>query len=163
MLLDWCNTVGPLFRRAGLFAITAAALAVVVAPQVAHGLDNLPPASELKNPAVGATLTGFFTAKTPYEFWLTCLICVFGLAVIYALLIGLRRWPDARPEDIARPIIVITVITGTLMLVTVGYNNEQIAPAFGLFGTIVGYMLGRYSQPQPDVAPPAAQPEQTRT
>jgi hypothetical protein len=34
------------------------------------------------------------------------------------------------------------------MLITVGYNNEQIAPAFGLFGTIVGYMLGRFAQPQ---------------
>lgn len=109
--------------------------------------QTLPPAPELKNPSVGANLTGFFTSKTPYEFWLTCLICLFGLAVIYALLFGLRRSASARPEEIARPIIVITVITGTLMLVTVGYNNEQIAPAFGLFGTIVGYMLGRFAQP----------------
>jgi hypothetical protein len=38
------------------------------------------------------------------------------------------------------------VITGTLILITVGYSNEQVAPAFGLFGTIVGYMLGRLSQ-----------------
>lgn len=110
--------------------------------------QQLPPPPEIRNPSIGANLTGFFTSKTPYEFWLTCLICLFGLAVVYALLFGLRRSSNARPEEIARPIIVITVITGTLMLVTVGYNNEQIAPAFGLFGTIVGYMLGRYAQPQ---------------
>jgi hypothetical protein len=47
---------------------------------------------------------------------------------------------------------VVTVIIGTLLLVTVGYNNEQIAPAFGLFGTIVGYLLGRLTQTQPSTA-----------
>jgi hypothetical protein len=29
--------------------------------------------------------------------------------------------------------------------VKAGYSNEQIAPAFGLFGTIIGYILGRLS------------------
>lgn len=71
---------------------------------------------------------------------------------------GLRRSTNARPEDIARPIIVVTVITGTLMLITVGYNNEQIAPAFGLFGTIVGYMLGRFAQPQSTAEQPPSPP-----
>jgi len=37
------------------------------------------------------------------------------------------------------------VITASLVLITVGYNTEQIAPSFGLFGTIIGYMLGRMS------------------
>ena len=46
---------------------------------------------------------------------------------------------------------VITVITGSLVLITAGYSNEQIAPAFGLFGTVIGYMLGRMSN-----VPPAA-------
>ena len=119
--------------------------------------DTLPPASALQNPSTGANLINFFSTKTPYEFWLTCLICIFGLAVIYALVLGLRRSVHTRPEDIARPIIVVTVITGTLMLITVGYNNEQIAPAFGLFGTIVGYMLGRLS---PSQASPQAPPDQ---
>ena len=72
-----------------------------------------------------------------------------GLLIISALILALRQVRDVRPEDIARPIIVVTVIIGTLILVTVGYSNEQIAPAFGLFGTIVGYMLGRLSQNQP--------------
>lgn len=110
--------------------------------------DALPAASILKNPTVGTNLKDFFSNRTPYEFWLTCLLGTFGLAIIYGLLFGLKRAPNVRSEDITRPIIVVTVITGTLMLITVGYNNEQIAPAFGLFGTIVGYMLGRISQPQ---------------
>jgi hypothetical protein len=156
MFVDWCNTISFSFKRFRLSPI-AAALTLVTLPQIAWAIDALPPPPELKNPSVGANLTGFFSSKTPYEFWLTCLICIFGLAVIYALLFGLRRSPNTRPEDIARPIIVVTVITGTLMLITVGYNNEQIAPAFGLFGTIVGYMLGRFAQPNQSSDQPSDQ------
>lgn len=124
-----------------LFSIGAAA-AQDVAP------TPLPP-----NPApTGGSLTQFFT-KTPYEFWLTCLICALGLAVIGALIPTLRRIENTRPEDIARPVIVITVIVGTLILITAGYNNEQIAPAFGLFGTIIGYMLGRFATQASGVSP----------
>jgi hypothetical protein len=112
-----------------------------------------PPAPTLPtNPASGANLAEYITAKTPYEFWLTCLICLLGFSIIVALLLVFRRADHARPDEIARPVIVITVIIGTLLLVTVGYSNEQIAPAFGLFGTIVGYMLGRLSQPSNDQA-----------
>jgi hypothetical protein len=109
--------------------------------------EPIPPPPVLQNPpSSGATLAGFFSSKTPYEFWLTCLIGILGLAIIGALIFSLRKVANARPDDIARPVIILTVITGTLILVTVGYSNEQIAPAFGLFGTIIGYMLGRFAQ-----------------
>lgn len=109
--------------------------------------ETIPPPPVLQNPSsAGATLAGFFSSKTPYEFWLTCLIGILGLAIIGALIFSLRKVANARPDDIARPVIILTVITGTLILVTVGYSNEQIAPAFGLFGTIIGYMLGRFAQ-----------------
>jgi len=49
----------------------------------------------------------------------------------------------------------VSVITGSLLLITAGYTNEQVAPAFGLFGTIIGYMLGRMHQGQ------AGQPAET--
>jgi hypothetical protein len=116
---------------------------------VAGSAQSLPPATTLQNPEAGGNLVRFFSSKTPYEFWLTCLIGFFGLVVITALIVALRRVRNARTEDIARPVIILTVIIGTLILVTVGYSNEQIAPAFGLFGTIIGYMLGRLSQPTP--------------
>jgi hypothetical protein len=144
MLADWYRTFLNRSRRL-VFRVLMFAFGL---PTISWGQDTLPSASVLKNPSSGSNLTNFFSNKTPYEFWLTCLFGIFGLAIIFALLFGLRRSIHTRPEDIARPIIVITVITGTLMLITVGYTNEQIAPAFGLFGTIVGYMLGRYAQPQ---------------
>jgi hypothetical protein len=100
----------------------------------------------LPNPSNGGNLTQYISARTPFEFWLTCLIGILGLAIIGALMVAFRSVKNPRIEDISRPIIVVTVIISTLMLVTVGYSNEQIAPAFGLFGTIVGYMLGRLAQ-----------------
>jgi len=161
MFADWYERAVQQIKHSYLLFVAANA-GLILLPERARAVETLPPPPELKNPSIGANLTGFFTNKTPYEFWLTCLICIFGLAVIYALLFGMRRFPNARPEDVARPIIVVTVITGTLMLITVGYNNEQIAPAFGLFGTIVGYMLGRFAQPQQqqavEPAPESRQP-----
>lgn len=126
--------------------------------------------SLLQNPSTGGNLPQFLSARTPFEFWLTCVIALLGLLIIGTLIIALRGVRNTRPEDIARPVIVITVIMSTLMLVTVGYSNEQIAPAFGLFGTIVGYMLGRLSQPstqandathssEPDAVKPAGEPK----
>jgi glycerol uptake facilitator-like aquaporin len=140
-----------LMRVFGYFAelTVASALLLNGRSQTANAQDALPPVTTLQNPDSGGNLARFFTAKTPYEFWLSCLIVFLGLAIITALIFAVRRIENARAEDISRPIIVVTVIIGTLILVTVGYSNEQIAPAFGLFGTIVGYMLGRLSQPQP--------------
>lgn len=129
-----------------MFRVIIASLLLAGASQTVSA-QQLPPPSVLQNPTTGGNLTSFFTTKTPYEFWLTCLIGLLGFAIIWALVSALRRFDNTKPEDIARPVIVITVIIGTLILVTVGYSNEQIAPAFGLFGTIVGYMLGRLSSP----------------
>jgi hypothetical protein len=35
------------------------------------------------------------------------------------------------------------VIIAGLVLMTSGYTDQQVAPMFGLLGTIVGYILGR--------------------
>jgi hypothetical protein len=104
-----------------------------------------PPANPLPNPGIGGNLTDFIFKKSPYEFWLTLLIIAFGLTVLSLYIYAIRNIHDRRPEDVSRALIVITVITGSLILITAGYSNEQIAPAFGLFGTVVGYMLGRMS------------------
>ena len=99
----------------------------------------------LPNPSSGGNLSNLL-ASAPYQFWLSCLIVLFGLAIIAGLVWSLMKTGSKRPEDISRPLIVVTVIIGSLILVSAGYSNSQIAPAFGLFGTIVGYMLGHLSQ-----------------
>jgi hypothetical protein len=111
-----------------------------------------PPPPSVPNPAEGSNLIDFFNKKTPYEFWLTCIILLFGLIVIAVLTFGMRGIQGRRPEDLSRSLIVVMVITSALVLITAGFSNDQIAPAFGLFGTIVGYMLGRLSSPQATTA-----------
>ncbi|MCK1732630.1 hypothetical protein IVA79_01365 [Bradyrhizobium sp. 138] len=131
------------------WSVRSAIIVVMLSGSPDVRAQELPPASVLQNPSSGSNIAKFFSSKTPYEFWLTCLIGALGLAIIGVLIFGLRRIGSVKPEEITRPVIVLTVIVGTLILVTAGYSNEQIAPAFGLFGTIVGYMLGRLSQPSP--------------
>ena len=107
--------------------------------------STAPPSNPLPNPSSGGNLINFIFKKSPYEFWLTLLIIAFGLAVLGLYIYAIRNIHNRRPEDVSRALIVITVITGSLVLITAGYSNEQIAPAFGLFGTVIGYMLGRMS------------------
>jgi glycerol uptake facilitator-like aquaporin len=113
-----------------------------------------PPPEPPANPTSGGNLANFVfhAPKTSIELWLTLLIIAFGLTVLGIYIYAVRNIPDRRPEDVSRPLIVIAVITAALILITAGYTNEQIAPAFGLFGTIVGYMLGRMSPPGPGAA-----------
>lgn len=156
-MFESCNPVRGHIISARFFFV--AQLLLHGAPQAATAQEASPPATPLPNPDSGGNLARFFTTKTPYEFWLSCLIVVLGLAVIGALIFALKQVDKPRAEDFARPIIIVTVIIGTLLLVTVGYTNEQIAPAFGLFGTIVGYMLSRLAQPSPPGDGRANQPQ----
>jgi hypothetical protein len=130
-----------------LFADVAAAFADAAA------LTSPPPPPIIPNPSTGGNLSNLL-ASAPYQFWLSCLIVFFGLAIIIGLVWSLMKMGSQRPEDISRPLIVITVIVGSLILVSAGYSNSQIAPAFGLFGTIVGYMLGHLTQSSATPDPP---------
>jgi type IV secretory pathway VirB2 component (pilin) len=76
-----------------------------------------------------------------------CLMYAFGAAV----------------NDFSRHYIVIVVVVASIFLLVMGYSEQQVAPAFGLLGTILGYMFGRASaladKTTTDVlAPPPDQP-----
>ena len=157
------NLLGPASSRLNLLLLLIAGGASVD-PALAQ-LQPTGPANPLPNPGSGGNLVDFVFKKSPYEFWLTCLIIAFGLAVLGLYIYAIRNIQNRRPEDVSRALIVITVITGSLVLITAGYSNEQIAPAFGLFGTVIGYMLGRMSQASSaptDVAPTPLQKEDTK-
>jgi hypothetical protein len=132
--------------RRNALVVLASALASA-GPALAQQLPAppAPPANPLPSSGSAGNLIDFIFKKSPYEFWLTCLIIAFGLTVLALYIYAIRNIQDRRPEDVSRALIVITVITGSLVLITAGYSNEQIAPAFGLFGTVIGYMLGRMS------------------
>ena len=123
----------------------------------ALALDQFPAAAVIRNPppssAQAETLSGFFSAKTPYEFWLTCIILLAGLIFACLAIRFLRQIHREELENATSAMTILFVIMATMVLITAGYNNEQIAPAFGLFGTIIGYILGR-REPGPQAPGP---------
>lgn len=66
-----------------------------------------------------------------------------------AIVIGLSAYLAIRqiPRDVILRIVVIPMaIMSALFLVVAGYDDSQIAPAMGLLGTIIGYILGTAKQ-----------------
>jgi uncharacterized membrane protein YhaH (DUF805 family) len=153
-------------RRTSALALVVA-LAVVLPSLIDPAFSQqtpLPPntvtgvatgAAPVADNAAQRSLTGFFSSRTPYEFWLTVLNVGFGISTLGIVLFVFRKLLDQYAEQLIRFAIVVVIVIGTLVLITAGFSNEQVAPAFGLFGTIVGYILGRMSSPP---ASPAAQP-----
>ena len=82
---------------------------------------------------------------------LVLVVCAFGLAVILIMTTATR---GGSKDQLLRSLIIVVIVVSSLVLIVAGFTNEQIAPAFGLFGTIVGYMLGRLNQ-NPDEGRPA--------
>jgi hypothetical protein len=101
-----------------------------------YAQDNPPPAR------VSATTTQV-SALSSIELWLAGAIIAFGFIVLCMQFILLRRAAPTQPEDVLRLFTVTMIIIGTLALIAIGYSSQQIAPALGLFGTILGYLLGK--------------------
>jgi hypothetical protein len=143
--INYRSTNGGADRQAHVVRWLLSSVLMFYAQGAAAQQSPPPPPPVLPNPGMGANagLAEFFSSRTPYEFWLTCMIIAFGLTVVLLLLWHLRTIVDRHAEDVGRAVVIVTVIVGTLILVTAGYSNDQIAPAFGLFGTIIGYILGR--------------------
>jgi hypothetical protein len=47
--------------------------------------------------------------------------------------------------EFSRHYLVLIVMLTTVFLLVLGYDEQQVAPAFGLLGTILGYIFGRAS------------------
>ena len=81
-------------------------------------------------------------AGFPLEFWHSLIILIFGIIIIgievYLIVKG-----QIKAKDVMKYIVVTLIITCVMFLITAGHNNDQIAPAMGLLGTIAGYLLGK--------------------
>ena len=100
--------------------------------------NNAPPGENTIAP-LGSSKLGFMTSV---EFQLSMAVLIFGLVII-GLEIFLIQKRNIDSDTLVKFIIVTLIVTGTLFLITAGYDNNQIAPAAGLFGTIAGYLLGK--------------------
>lgn len=76
------------------------------------------------------------------EVQLTFALLFFGL-IILCLQFFMMRKTNGDSQTMLKMSTVTLVIISTLFLITAGFSSEQIAPATGLLGTIVGYVLGR--------------------
>lgn len=62
-----------------------------------------------------------------------------ALAIVAILII---RRPDLEIADLTRLIGLILIIGGALLLVSSGFDKDQITGVVGLMGAIAGYLLG---------------------
>ncbi len=81
---------------------------------------------------------------TDREYFLSIAVLVFGLVIILLEFFLLIKRQDT-PQSILLIIVTTLIVIAGLFIITAGLTTEQVAPAFGLYGAIVGYLLGRES------------------
>ena len=87
--------------------------------------------------------------RSNLELYLSLGILVFGLILIIFTGIVAYRKNSGWDQEATRIFAVSIIVTAGLFLMTAGYSDQQVAPMFGLLGTIVGYLLGRSPPGEP--------------
>ena len=72
---------------------------------------------------------------------MSSVVLLFGISILALSVVLIRKGAPA--DDVLKIFGTIVIIVMTIFLVIAGYNDQQIAPAMGLLGTIVGYLLGK--------------------
>ncbi|MCP9902145.1 hypothetical protein KBZ12_16205 [Cyanobium sp. Cruz CV13-4-11] len=92
--------------------------------------------------AAGATTTEASNSWTPRE-----TMMMSGAALGYSLIVLLVAAVIAKglktAEQAIRLFTVVLIINSAVFFIVAGYSSQQIAPAFGLLGTMAGYVLGK--------------------
>ena len=105
-----------------------------------------PPPSQLQK-AAGGDIQKKESIMDDVDLRNTVLAFTFGLIVMLLILFRVRS-KEMEADDFFRLVILSLVIIAAIFLIAVGYSSQQLAPAFGLLGTIAGYLLGRQSTKQ---------------
>lgn len=94
----------------------------------------------------------FITYKTPWEEWLSKLAVGFAatlvglLALVHLVSIIVLKRVDT--EKFMQYYTLIVIIGSSVFVLIAGYSDQQIAPLFALFGTLVGYIFGTTQEQQ---------------
>jgi Kef-type K+ transport system membrane component KefB len=115
-------------------ALLSGAMALLVCTSIAAA-QNGPPAD------IAAVYPDIIDLSQK-EFWAAMAVMVFSLFALTGAWL-FRRYASFSEDNIIRILALVLIVSGTLFLVTLGYNAQQISPALGILGTIAGYMLGR--------------------
>ena len=92
---------------------------------------------------------GLYNPIDQVSFWLAMLFLAFGVLVIVLQLLALSRVAHLTADDVVKNCALTLVVIASVVLLIAGYNSQQLGPVFGLFGTMIGYVLGRTSVPHP--------------
>jgi hypothetical protein len=101
----------------------------------ADAVTNPPPPLQPGEQKVAVPLLSY------QELGLSLAVLLFGVFVViiqYRLLSQIKSTAD----ETLRTLTVSLIVVVSLVLVSSGYGKDQITPVLGLFGTIVGYLLG---------------------
>lgn len=98
--------------------------------------QNEPPIEQ--PPEIG----GIVPLLSDREYFLSIAVLIFGIIVIASEVFLLRNNSD-EPRMILLVIVTTIIVVAGLFIITAGLSTEQVAPAFGLYGAIVGYLLGK--------------------
>jgi hypothetical protein len=107
-----------------------AAAAQTTKPAPANAGDDLPPWSHFVYKVLGNTAV--------FE---SIMIYIFGIFVVTMEYRLLKR-ANATPESILRVFTITLIIVLSLTVLNSGSDKTDFTPIIGLFGTIIGYMLG---------------------
>jgi hypothetical protein len=102
--------------------------------------------AQVQTPTQGEPTTEALKDRSPIETSMGIAVLAFG-GLLMVLIIAYLFWLSHKGQKIGtNEIIVLSltlIIIGSIFLVPVGWNNDQIAPISGLFGSIIGYLLGQ--------------------
>jgi hypothetical protein len=83
----------------------------------------------------------------PVKWWsvesamtMSAIVLLFGLVtILIGAFLALRQLSQ---QTILKVVVIPMVVMAAVFLVVAGYSDQQMAPAMGLLGTVVGYVLG---------------------
>lgn len=92
------------------------------------------------------------------EHLLVAAFCLLGVLILtFEFILFLCARDRVSANDIMRGFSVTLILVGVVALLGIGYDEKQVQPAIALFGTLLGYLLGRGERREP-AAPEAAAP-----
>jgi hypothetical protein len=108
-----------------------------------NGLPN--PGSSYNSKVIGP--------KSMTEIYLCLGVLAFGLFLVFFTGIIAMKKSTGWDSEVTRIFTVSVIVTAGLFLITAGYSDTQIAPMYGLLGTVVGYLLGKNPPGEPGSKP----------
>ncbi len=78
------------------------------------------------------------------------MLAIGGLVLLSIFILLLKN--NYSQDFILKLIVISLILVGTLFCIASGADNNKIAPALGLFGTIAGYLLGKREEKDSQVS-----------